>query len=268
MRTLGVVLLLAFACSVNAVSECNVVKAENIIQPDSRFSLNSCIVIGEFNDPDCTRATPLIESNEECPSVGENSTQIIYKSIEEAVRCCPFDPVLIETVGVIYIKERIVYSQPRDIIVRGTSIGNFHSILVNAHKIEIKHTNINVQFSSLTFEGCSIFDSLFASPMQNLEHCLIDQSLSFDGCVIQNYFSPIVVCQITTETSTSFWLTNSVISDVPFTALMVVDSPDCNILRNAFFNCGNADFSCFEVINANKLLLIEGNEYFSSNESD
>lgn len=263
MRVLGVVLLLTFACSVNAA-----LKAEIAIPNDPRFALNSCIVVGEFTDPDCNRVASLFESNEACAPFDENSTQIIFKSIEDAIRCCPFDPVMIETIGVIYLNDHIIYSQPHDIIIRGTSVGNFHSTLVNAHNIQIKHSGVNLQVSNLIFEGCGIDESLFASPTHEYEKCLIDQSLSFDGCAIQNYSSPIVICQIGLKTNTTFWLTNSVIIDIPSTAIMVSDTQSCNIFKNTFFNCGNAKFSCFEIINTRDVLIFAENEYFFSNESD
>lgn len=108
-----------------------------VITPsDPRFSDNACIIVEEYTVPDCSRLPPdrILPPDEAvnpCPGCFETSAntdagttvdlQTFYEQIEDALDNCPYDPVLIEFTGTLYLSNDpfFWYNQTKDLIIRG-----------------------------------------------------------------------------------------------------------------------------------------------------
>ena len=119
-----------------ALFQCGQVTTSSIAPLDPRFSPNACIIINDFTAVDCDRVRDLfVDSSlnatlDPCPGYTAtlepaqiNGTQIIYSQVEDAVKNCPFNPVLIEFIGTVYMTNisNFTYDKPYDLIIRGIS---------------------------------------------------------------------------------------------------------------------------------------------------
>lgn len=130
-----IVLVLAIVDNTRATFQCTQLTVDSIAPNDPRFDPNSCVVIEDFTVVNCTFVQflvnePTTPEENPCPGYGiqttpaiVNGTQIIYGRIEDAIKNCPFDPVLIEFIGTLYITNvsELVYNGTRDLIIRGIS---------------------------------------------------------------------------------------------------------------------------------------------------
>jgi len=113
---------------------------DNEILPiDPQFSDNACILIESYTPPDCSRAPPDRfrpddEGPDPCPGCPDEEDdeadegiqlplQVQYNQLEDAIENCPYDPVLIEFTGTIYLTNDpyLWYNGTKDVIIRGLS---------------------------------------------------------------------------------------------------------------------------------------------------
>lgn len=136
-----IVLLLSLVLSSSAQefygprATCEAVTEAAVYGPiDPQFSQNACIIIAEYAPIDCSRAPPDRFVNETgpnpCPGYQdlENTDQgvqlpyqVQYTQLEDALDNCPYDPVLIEFTGTLYLTNDpyFWYNQTKDLIIRG-----------------------------------------------------------------------------------------------------------------------------------------------------
>ena len=132
-----VLLLLAgsFFANVAEGGVCDIVEEGSVFGPiDPQFSQNACIIIADFAPIDCSRAPPDRIIGEQAPNPcpgytdSENTDsgvqlpyQVQYEQLEDALDFCPYDPVLIEFTGTLYLSNDpfLWYNQTKDIIIRG-----------------------------------------------------------------------------------------------------------------------------------------------------
>ena len=106
---------------------------------DSRFSNNSCIVIGdELSFPDCSRAPPSRgepQVDDGCPGYPDDDDgdllptgQVLFENLADAIENCPFrNPTLIEFVGTQYMWDNsglydgLFFNATGDLVIRGIS---------------------------------------------------------------------------------------------------------------------------------------------------
>ena len=160
---------------------------DETVEPiDPQFSTNSCIIRADYAPPDCTLAPPdrFIPEEEpnpylECSKDGNANedeselifadTQMIFEQLEDAIDNCPYDPVLIEFTGTIYMLNNpfIYYNGTKDIIFRGISqfvegyTEELKSVIVGLKDWQIKHQNISITFDNVVLEGCSTKGPIF-----------------------------------------------------------------------------------------------------------
>ena len=135
MRSI-LILLLFSLLGVQAIFNCGIPTPSSIAPLDPRFSENACIIIEDFSAIDCTKIrnifvdSSLNKTLDPCPGYTAtlepaqiNGTQIIYTQVEDAVKNCPFNPVLIEFIGTVYMTNvtNFTYDKPYDLIIRGIS---------------------------------------------------------------------------------------------------------------------------------------------------
>ena len=134
--TVVVLLLTVLPIFTEAIFNCGIPTITSIAPLDPRFSANACIIIEDFTPIDCTKVrnifvdSSLNKTLDPCPGYTAtlepaeiNGTQIIYTQVEDAIKNCPFNPVLIEFIGTVYMTNvtNFTYDKPYDLIIRGVS---------------------------------------------------------------------------------------------------------------------------------------------------
>ena len=132
--------ILCFLTNSALAFDCTKLVVESITETDPRFSVDACIIINDFTTIDCTKTRDLFLSSAEiaelpCPGYGNvvsvatniSGTQIQYTQLEDAVLNCPFNPVLIEFYGTLYMTNitDFVYPRPYDLTIRGISFEEY-----------------------------------------------------------------------------------------------------------------------------------------------
>jgi hypothetical protein len=113
--------------------DCGQVTVDSIAPNNPDFSENACIIIADFTVPDCSLAPPspfepdapivMCPAAPVTPTVVVDGSQTIYNDLAYALQHCPYDPVLIEFIGTIYVPNvtNFIYNQTKDLIIRGIS---------------------------------------------------------------------------------------------------------------------------------------------------
>lgn len=141
------------------------------------FSLNSCIVIGDFALPNCSLASPsrfdYPENEFVCSEhsianlILNNGNQVYFEDFECAIKHCPFSPVLIEIIGTHYLQNRLVIQESTEnILVRGypfthVTDPNGHSLqnpplatIVGTVDFQNFPRDLYIAFENVVFDGC------------------------------------------------------------------------------------------------------------------
>lgn len=128
-----VVVMMIGVDRVEGMFDCTKVTTGLLVPNDPNFSENACIIIADFTVPDCSLAAPSPYEPDAplvmCPGVPIQPTEVVdgsqtfYNDLAYALQNCPYDPVLIEFIGVIYVPNvtNFIYNQSKDLIIRGVS---------------------------------------------------------------------------------------------------------------------------------------------------
>ena len=235
-----VLFLLALVCTVTA-------------QLDPRFAENSCIVVGLDEAPSCN--SPTFVNRSKPTFVDER--QLFFARLEDAVEFCPFDPVLIETIGTVYIHEPPTYARARDITIHGVSVNEQRSTLVGLRDFDITQLGVTVAMNNLDLEGCLTKSPVFP--------CLSDQSLSLTDIAVRNYNSERALCQSAASPRTQFWLVGSLMRN---TCIWLNGVQEVNIIENLFIDCGINGTPCIRILNSSNYPVIINNVHEYSTPSD
>lgn len=235
--------LLALVCAVTA-------------QLDPRFAENSCIVVGLDEAPNCDAPTFVNRSK---PTFVDER-QLFFVRLEDAVEFCPFNPVLIETIGTVYVHEAPVYPGTNDIIIHGVSVDGQRSTLVGLGNFDITQNGVSVTVNNLDFEGCLTKSPVFS--------CLGDQSLSLAGVAVRNYNSQRVLCQNASSPHTQFWLVDSLMRNTPLTGIWLNGVQEVTIVENLFIDCGINDVPCIRIVSPSNYPVVINNVHEYSTPSD
>lgn len=186
--------VLVVAVLVGSVRSLGVDDSDVGVSPtDPRFSENACIIVADYTVPDCSRQPPdrIIPPDAPenpcpgCPEDPTNSdtgeqvgggTQILYEQLEDALDNCPYDPVLIEIAGTLYVSNDAYfwYNQTKDLIVRGLT----ETVVSGGHNVTI-----------LVATNVTVFDPMLNETMT--EEQLVEQTV-MAPLVEQEFFSAIV----------------------------------------------------------------------------
>lgn len=211
----------------------------------AQFSENSCIVLREFVAPSCSGVDEVQDLRH---LYALNETQLVFPTLEDAIKYCPYSPALIEFTGTLYVNESAVlkYHGTSDIIFRGVSqfLGpdyELDAVMIGFKDLYISEHGVGVKFQNFDMHGCGTSANLFA----NYENgCIVDHSLSVDFMFFTNFTTESLICQIGSLPSTTFELTNSAFSHIPNRAVEVRNSAKIDIRNNGFVKCGNENDSC------------------------
>ena len=158
-----VVMILNGAWPSSATFECSQVVVSEIAPIDPNFSLNACIVKGNYTPIDCSTLPSVLINNTSIQYCGVdptiiadpidiNGTQIFYSQLEQALAECPFDPVLIEFTGTLYLtNSTFIYPQNKSLIIQGIS----ESVLIPGYNIT-ETTIVNTTYFNTTTNATEI----------------------------------------------------------------------------------------------------------------
>lgn len=215
--------------------------------PDARFREYSCVVIGQFDEPNCNGDLPFYP-----PARFEvwGNNQVFYDTFTDALERCPYNPVLIEVAGTVYIQEDLKYSSLSTLWVHGVphydeKSGVIHSpTIVGFQNLYTTYINTTFVFDSITLEGCGTDQPLFTSNHETMPGALIDQTFLATNITVSNYTAPTVLKQYSSDTTTFFVVENSQFLDIANTAIHVIGDQEVRIYNNEFSNCGHDDHTC------------------------
>lgn len=131
---------------------------EHIISSNitTSFSPNSCIIIKDFTKVDCSILFDQKANATYSPPVF-NDTNIYYSSLEQAIDECPFDPLLIEFAGTLYLQnESLVFYSSRDTIIRGHSSISTPSTLVGLKSMQFLYQNNSILLENFDSDKCDV----------------------------------------------------------------------------------------------------------------
>ena len=126
-------ILFASVARLNAMFDCGQVTVDSIAPNNPDFSDNACIIIADFTVPDCEIPPPspfepdapliMCPNAPITPTMVVDGSQVVYNDLAYALQTCPFDPVLIEFIGTIYVPNvtNFIYNQSKHLIIRGIS---------------------------------------------------------------------------------------------------------------------------------------------------
>lgn len=217
-------LLFALVARLNAMFDCGQVTVDSIAPNNPDFSDNACIIIADFTVPDCSLPPPdpfqpdvplvMCPNAPITPTMVAEGSQVVYNDLAYALQTCPFDPVLIEFIGTIYVPNvtNFIYNQTKDLILRGilqTTVipgGNItelqpvlntttnttelvevvvgvlpdefvtlQSTIVGFKDLQVIYQNVSVEFYDFVAEGCYTEDGVFMT-ISCPERCDIDNT--------------------------------------------------------------------------------------------
>lgn len=203
----AVLLFLLYVRSILAF-DCTKVVVDSLTETDPRFSVNACIIINEFTPIDCSKVKDLfvdssVKEAAPCPGYGNvvsvatniSGTQIQYTQLEDAVLNCPFDPVLIEFYGTLYMTNAtdFIYPRPYDFILRGIPLVEYVPPVNVTSLVPVPVTvfnatlGVNVTTIVLEEQVTSVIPEQYVSlqssivGFQNLQVVYENVSVTFDG---------------------------------------------------------------------------------------
>lgn len=214
---------------------------------DTRFREYSCVVTGQFEEPNCDAEVPHFP-----PARFEvwGNNQVFYDTFSDALQRCPYNPVLIEVAGTIYIEEDLKYSSLSTLWIRGVlhlneTTGDVYSpTIVGFKNLYTTYVNTTIIFDSIILEGCGTTDPLFTSNHETLPGALIDQTFLATNITVSNYAAPVVLKQYSSDNTTFFAVENSRFVNINNTAINVIGDQAIRIHNNVFSNCGNDEHTC------------------------
>ena len=213
----------------------------------SAFSEYACIVTGKMEEPSCA---PELRIWSGVLMDVRSQNQVFYKDFEVAITTCPFDPVLIEVVGTVYVPNNIKHTKAKNLWIRGVTqydeeIDRYIApTLVGFKDVLIATKNITVVLDNLVLEGCDTDRPLFARMCSDCAVGLHDQSFMATDLTVLNYSGEDVLVQHATDKSISFAIENSQFSNIAGSAICVDGSHSVRIFNNVFESCGDEEHSC------------------------
>jgi len=143
---------------------------------DPRFSNNSCVVIGRFEEPNCALVPPArneTQVDDGCPGYPDDDDQgellptgqYLFENLVDAIENCPFtDPTLIEFTGTQYlwdgtgIFEGFFYNKTSDLVLRGVpyerQVGGEPFIVLTPTNVTYSGTYAPVYNATLNVTTC------------------------------------------------------------------------------------------------------------------
>lgn len=227
----------------------------------AQFSENSCIVMREYTPSVCFAEREKAESHVEFIS----DTQVVFSSFEDAINQCPFEPMLIEISGTVYISPdaQLQYSGTKDITIRGVSqqmsTGEIQkSTLIGFKELLLTESGISVTFENFIMEGCGMEAPLFSWENSG---CLVNQSLSVSNMEFLHFRIDNLLCQYSDAYITTFSVVNSLFVQNSGTSIYADGADNIFIVGNVFYvledneatqvilRSGSADVDRFNVYN-------------------
>jgi hypothetical protein len=200
------------------------------------FSDNACVVIKSNPSAafDLTSINP----------TSDGSPRHIYTDFHEALKSCPFDPVLIEFAVDLKIDASVplIYNQSKDLIVRGLFKEGRPTIkgFVN---LEVLQPGVSVTFEHFEMDGEDASGGVFAGRCANTRGictpCLADNDLRINFMVFRNYVGEKVVCHLSrNEVVTD--IENSTFMGISGRAISVSTEGGFSIKNNHFYSKGDS----------------------------
>ena len=161
----------------------------------------------------------------------------VYPTLQMALDDCPFSPVLIEVHGTVLASDNLVFSQNKDLFIKGVYSPQNPSKIVRFSNVHIVHTGHVLEFDNIVLEGCQANHSLFTR--DGVDPCLTDVDVVFVFTVAQNYNGSVFVCLNHTDSCGNIIrheliATNSKFLDITGEVLRTHGVAEVTITRNLF----------------------------------
>jgi hypothetical protein len=161
----------------------------------------------------------------------------VYPTLQMALDDCPFSPVLIEVHGTVLASDNLVFSQNKDLFIRGVYSAQNPSKIVRFSNVHVVHTGHVLEFDNIVLEGCQANHSLFTSDGTN--PCLTNVDVVFAFTITQNYNGSVLVCLNHTDSCGSsvrheLIATNSKFLDITGEVIRTQGVAEVTITRNLF----------------------------------
>jgi hypothetical protein len=242
-----------------------------IVFPNSVHALlgDTCVVVGDLASRiTCSSSTFYREPhwNEIVVQTSEFDEETFFyrfhfASIEEALRDCPFSPVIIELQGNHYITDTnaLTYTKTSDLIIYG--VGRTRPTVFNFFDLHIVEDNVNVQLFGWDANGCGnrergVFHSehklkVCEKSSHNCKDTDLDMPCHIGGKLVvndmkfTNYHSRYILCQGEGE----IHITNSNFTHIPMTALHIYNAVHTTVTDNVFCPCAydSRTIKCIEI---------------------
>ncbi len=216
------------------------------IEIDPRFSQNACIVIGN-DDYNITCAIDDSYAPSEFPTQLPGTNQLIYDSIDDAIRFCPFSPALIEFSGIVRSLGNVTYSNNKDLIIRGLDVQpGVPAVVVGLSALHIVGEDVTIKMENFMAEGCETENSFFIGS-QTHPGCIVERSVVIDNVAFNHYSGPRLLCQRSYFGHGYFEVTNSAFFYISGQAIGLFGSQPYSIHDNYFYWCGSETAACIMI---------------------
>ena len=161
----------------------------------------------------------------------------VYPTLQMALDDCPFSPVLIEVHGTVLASDNLVFSQNKDLFIRGIYSAQNPSKIVRFSNVHIVHTGHVLEFDNIILEGCQANHSLFTR--DGTDPCLVDVDVVFVFTTLQNYNGSVLVCLNHTDSCGNterreMIASSSKFIDITGVAIHTQNVAEVSIVRNIF----------------------------------